>query len=64
MLKLDRSSKQAIFAKNYEIRNSKSDYTHILEYLYRVSFLTTLDIYKDYFKGRHTVVAIVATYIV
>ena len=24
-------------------------------YLYRVSFLTTLDIYKDYFKGRHNV---------
>ena len=26
---------------------------HIHEYLCRVSFLLTLDIYKDYFKGRH-----------
>jgi len=26
---------------------------HILEYLCRVSFFTTLDIYKDYFKSRH-----------
>ena len=23
-------------------------------YLFKVSFLTTLDIYKDYFKSRHT----------
>ena len=52
-LKLDKSLTQAIFVKNYEIRNSRSDYTHILEYLCRVSFLTTLDIYKDYFKSRH-----------
>ena len=52
-LKLDKSLTQAIFVENYEIRNSRSDYTHILEYLCRVSFLTTLDIYKDYFKSRH-----------
>ena len=25
----------------------------MLIYLYRVSFLTTLDIYKAYFRGRH-----------
>ena len=31
----------------------RSDFTHIHEYLCRLSFLTTLDIYKDYFKGRH-----------
>ena len=54
MLKLDRSSTQAVSVENYEIRNSISDYTHILEYLFRISFLTILDIYKDYFKGRHT----------
>ena len=64
LLKLDRSSTQDVSVENYEIRNSKSDYTHILEYLCRVSFFTTLDIYKDYFKGCHTgrkVVAIVVT---
>ena len=54
MLKLDRSSTEAIFVENYEIKNSISNYMHVLEYLSRGSFLTTLDIYKDYFKGRHT----------
>ena len=53
MLKLDRSSTQAIFVENYEIRFSRPDYMHILEYLCRVSFLTTLNIYKDYFKSHH-----------
>ena len=47
------SSTQAVSVKNYEIRNFRSDYTYILEYLCRVSFLTTLDIYKNYFKSRH-----------
>ena len=55
MLKLNRFSKQAISVENYEIRLFKFDYMHILMYLCRVSFLTTLDIYKDYFKGRHKV---------
>ena len=54
MLKLDRSSIQAVSVKTYEIRNSRSDFRPMLVYLYRVSFLTTLDIYKTYFKGRHT----------
>ena len=53
MLKLDRILTQAISVENYEIRFSKSNYTHILEYLCRFSFLTTLDMYKDYFKSRH-----------
>ena len=53
MLKLDRSSTSAVFVENYEIRISRSDFTHIHVYLYRISFLTTLDIYEDYFKGRH-----------
>ena len=53
MLKLDRSSTQIVSVENYEIRFSRSDYTHIPMYLCRVYFLTTLDIYKDYFKGRH-----------
>ena len=50
MLKLDISSIQVISIENYEIRFFKSDYTHIPMYLCRVSFLSTLDIYKDYFK--------------
>ena len=53
MLKLDTSSTQAMSVENYKIRFSKSNYMHILEYLCRVSFLTTLDIYKDYFNSHH-----------
>ena len=52
MLKLDIRSTQAISIENYEIKFSIFYYTHILKYLCRVSFLTTLDIYKDYFKVR------------
>ena len=55
MLKLDRSSTQAVSVENYEIRFSRSDYRHILEYLCRISFLTTLGICKDYFKSCHKV---------
>ena len=55
MLKLDRNSTQVVFVENYEIRNSISDYMHVLEYLCSVSFLIILDIYKDYFKSRHKV---------
>ena len=47
------SSTQAVFVKNYEIRFFRFDYMYILKYLYRVSFLTTLDKYKDYFKSYH-----------
>ena len=50
MLKLDTSSTQAISVENYKISNSRSDFQPMLLYLSRVSFLTTLDIYKDYFK--------------
>ena len=53
MLKLDKSSTQVVSVKNYEIRFFRSNYTYILKYLCRVSFLTALDIYKDYFKSRH-----------
>ena len=52
MLKLDRSSTQAVFVETYEIRNSRFDFWPKLVYLYKVSFLLTLDIYKAYFKGR------------
>ena len=54
MLKLDRSSAQVVSVENYEIELFRSDYTHIPKYLCRVSFHTILDIYKNYFKGRHT----------
>ena len=50
--KLDTTSTQAISVETYEIRNFRSNFQPMLKYLYRVSFLTTLDICKDYFKGR------------
>ena len=53
MLKLDKSSIETESVENYEIRLFRVDYTHILKYLCRVSSLINLDIYKDYFKGRH-----------
>ena len=55
MSKLDRSLTQVVSVENYEIRFSRSDYMHIPMYLCRFSFLTTLDIYKDYFKGHQKV---------
>ena len=53
MLKLDRSSTQSVFVETNKTRNSRSDFQPMLVYLYRVSFLTALDIYEDYFKGYH-----------
>ena len=53
MLKLDSSSRAIVSVENYEIRISKSHFTYIYVYLCKVFFLTTSDIYKDYFKGRH-----------
>ena len=49
---LNSSSTEAISIVNYEIHISRSDFMHIHVYLCRVSFLTTLDIYKHYFKSR------------
>ena len=37
----------------YENQFFRSNFTHIYVYLFRLSFLTTLNIYKDYFKGCH-----------
>ena len=48
---LDNNSIEAVSIENYKIQIFRSDFTHIHVYLFRVSFLTTLDIYKDYFKG-------------
>ena len=36
----------------YEIQFFKADFTPIREYMFRLSFLTTLNIYKNYLKGR------------
>ena len=44
---------QILFIENYKIQISRFDFRPMLMYLCRVSFLTTLDIYKSYFKGRH-----------
>ena len=38
----------------YENQIFSSDFTSIYVYLFRLSFFTTLNIYKDYFKGRHS----------
>ena len=38
----------------YENQFFRSDFTRILVYLFRLSFLITLNIYKDYFKGCHS----------
>ena len=51
MMKFNSSSTEAVSIENYEIQISKSDFTHIHVYLCKISFLTILDIYKDYFKG-------------
>ena len=34
----------------YKIQFFKTNFTPIREYVFRLSFLTTLNIYKDYFK--------------
>ena len=60
-LKLDRflidsylsRSRPIVFIENYENQFFRSDFWPMIMYLCRVSFLTTLDIYKTYFKGRH-----------
>ena len=44
------NSTQAVSVETYEIKTSRFDFWPNLKYLYRVSFLTTLDIYKSYFK--------------
>ena len=48
---LDSCSTEIVSIENYEIQISKSVFMHIQMYLCRISFLTTLNIYKDYFKS-------------
>ena len=48
---LDSSSTKAVSIENYKVQISRSDFTHIHVYLCRISFLTILDIYKDYLRA-------------
>ena len=45
-------SSTAVSIENYKNQIFRSNFTHIHVYVFRISFLTTLNIYKDYFKGR------------
>ena len=51
---LDSCSIDKLSIEIYENQIFNSDFTSIYVYLFRLSFLTTLNIYKDYFKGRHS----------
>ena len=52
-IKVSTDSSTAVSIENYRIKILRSDFQPMLMYLCRVSFLTNLDIYKAYFKGRH-----------
>ena len=52
-------SSTTVSIENYENQFFISNFTHIHVCMFRLSFLTALNIYKDYFKGRHKVVALV-----
>ena len=52
MSDLDSNLTDSLSIKNYEIQISRSIFHTYPCYLCKVSFLTTLDIYKDYFKDR------------
>ena len=45
------SSIDTLSVEVYEIQFFRANFTPIHEYVFRLSFLTTLNIYKDYFKG-------------
>ena len=49
---LDKYSIDKLSIEIYENQFFIYDFTPILVYLFRFSFLITLNIYKDYFKGR------------
>ena len=56
---LDSCSTDTLSIEIYENIFLRSDFMHIHVYVFRLSFLTTLNIYKDYFKGHHKTVALV-----
>ena len=49
---LDNFSIDKLSVKIYKKQIFSSDFTPIHEYVFGLYFLTTLNIYKDYFKGR------------
>ena len=48
---LNSFSTDKLSIKVYEIQFFRVDFTSICEYMFVISFLTTLNIYKDCFKG-------------
>ena len=50
---LDSCSIDHLSIKIYRNQFFRSDFTPIRIYMFGLSFLTTLNIYKDHFKGRH-----------
>ena len=50
---LDSYSIDRVSVDIYENQFFRSDFTQIHEYMFGLSFLTTLNIYKDCFKGCH-----------
>ena len=50
---LDSCSTDNLSIEIYENQFFKSNFTLIRVYMFRLSFLITLNIYKDYFKGHH-----------
>ena len=54
-------SSTTLYIENYEIQISRFVFHAYPSYVFRFSFLTTLDIYKDYFKSHHKVVALIVT---
>ena len=61
---LDNCSADTLFIEIYENQFFRFDFTHIHVYVFQLSFLSTLNIYKDYFKGRQKVVALVVALVV
>ena len=51
---LDNCSTDNLSIENYEIQISRSVFHAYPSYVFRFSFLTILDVYKDCFKGRLT----------
>jgi len=51
----------AVSIENYKIQIFKYVFHAYPSYVFRLSFLTTLDVYKDYFKSRHKIVTLVVT---
>ena len=51
--KTQQLARQIAYIEIYKNQFFRFDFTPIHVYMFSLSFLTTLNIYKDYFKGRH-----------